>query len=149
VDNRRALDNKLAEVINSRDENTDFCIMLIDLDHFKNINDKYGHPEGDEVLKKLTALLAKLLSDSNHFYRYGGEKFVALTSADIDLSTHNAEKIRATVSTTSFNNKIIKISIGLTTLRDNDTPPSVIERADKALLTAKTRGRNQVYVSNT
>jgi diguanylate cyclase (GGDEF)-like protein len=149
VGNRRALDNKLAEVIDSRDENTDFCIMLIDLDHFKNINDKYGHPEGDEVLKKLTALLAKLLGDSNQLYRYGGEEFVALTSGDIDLSTHIAEKIRATVSTTSFNNKIIKISIGLTTLRDNDTPLSVIDRADKALLTAKTRGRNQVYVSNT
>jgi diguanylate cyclase (GGDEF)-like protein len=136
-------------VIDSRDENTDFCIMLIDLDHFKNINDKYGHPEADEVLKKLTALLAKLLGDSNQLYRYGGEEFVALTSGDIDLSTHIAEKIRATVSTTSFNNKIIKISIGLTNLRDNDTPLSVIDRADKALLTAKTRGRNQVYVSNT
>jgi diguanylate cyclase (GGDEF)-like protein len=136
-------------VIDSSDENTDFCIMLIDLDHFKNINDKYGHPEGDEVLKKLTALLAKLLGDSNQLYRYGGEEFVALTNSDLDLSMHIAEKIRATVSTTSFNNKIIKISIGLTTLRGNDTPLSVIDRADKALLMAKTRGRDQVYVSNT
>lgn len=149
VGNRRALDNKLAEVIDNCDENTDFCIMLIDLDHFKNINDKYGHPEGDEVLKKLTALLAKLLGDSNQLYRYGGEEFVALTNSDLDLSIHIAEKIRATVSITSFNNKMIKISIGLTTLRDNDTPMSVIERADRALLTAKTRGRDQVYVSNT
>lgn len=148
VGNRRALDKRLAEVIDSYDETTDVCVMLIDLDHFKDINDKYGHPEGDQVLKKLTALLAILLGDSNQLYRYGGEEFVVLANGDIDLSIHIAEKVRSTVSKTTFNNKTIKISIGLTALRDTDTPMSVIERADNALLTAKTQGRNQVYVSN-
>jgi diguanylate cyclase (GGDEF)-like protein len=148
VGNRRALDNKLAQVINSYDATTAVCIMLIDLDHFKNINDIYGHPEGDQVLKKFTALLARLLSASNQLYRYGGEEFVVLTNGDIDLSMHMAEKIRSTVSKTSFNSKTIKVSIGLTILRDSDTPLSVIERADNALLTAKKQGRNQVYVNN-
>jgi diguanylate cyclase (GGDEF)-like protein len=148
VGNRRALDKRLAEVIDNYDATTDVCIMLIDLDHFKNINDKYGHPEGDQVLKKLTALLAILLGDSNQLYRYGGEEFVVLSNGDIDLSMHIAEKIRSTVSNTTFNNKTIKISIGLTALKNSDTPLSVIERADNALLTAKKQGRDQVYVSN-
>ncbi len=148
VGNRRALDKKLAEVIDNYSEATDVCVMLIDLDHFKDINDKYGHPEGDQVLKKLTALLAMLLGDSNRLYRYGGEEFVVLTSGDIDLSMHIAERIRSTVSNTVFNNKNIKISIGVTALKNTDTPMSVIERADNALLIAKKQGRNQVSVSN-
>jgi diguanylate cyclase (GGDEF)-like protein len=148
VGNRRALDKRLAEVIDNYDETTDVCVMLIDLDHFKNINDKYAPPEGDQVLKKLTALLAMLLGDSNRLYRYGGEEFVVLTNGDIDLSMHIAEKIRSTVSNTTFNNKTIKISIGVTALKDTDTPMSVIERADNALLVAKKQGRNQVSVSN-
>ena len=89
-----------------------------------------------------------LLGDSNRLYRYGGEEFVVLSNGDIDLSMHIAEKIRLAVSNTTFNNKTIKISIGLTALRNSDTPLSVIERADNALLTAKKQGRDQVYVSN-
>jgi diguanylate cyclase (GGDEF)-like protein len=147
VGNRRALDNKLAELIANYDTNSNVCIMLIDLDHFKNINDRYGHPEGDEVLKKLSALLVLLLRDRNQLYRYGGEEFVVLTGDDIGLSMQIAEKIRSTVSETLINNKTIEISIGLTALKNSDTPLSFIERADQALLTAKQQGRNQVSVN--
>ena len=149
VGNRRALDNKLAEVIGNYDDTSDVCVMLIDLDHFKNINDIYGHPEGDEVLKKLSALLSLLLGGRHQLYRYGGEEFVVLTGAGIDLSMQIAEKIRLTVSKTSFDNKTIEISIGLTALKNSDTPLSFIERADKALLMAKKQGRNQVSINNT
>ena len=149
VSNRRALDKKLAEIVTNYDGYSDICIMLIDLDHFKNINDKYGHPEGDQILKKLSALMTLLLGESNQLYRYGGEEFVVLTSSDINLSTHIAEKIRSTVSETSFDNKTIEVSIGLTAIKNTDTPISLLERADKALLIAKQKGRNQVSVGNT
>jgi diguanylate cyclase (GGDEF)-like protein len=149
VSNRRALDKKLAEIVTNYDGYSDICIMLIDLDHFKNINDKYGHPEGDQILKKLSALMTLLLGESNQLYRYGGEEFVVLTSSDINLSTHIAEKIRSTVSETSFDNKTIEVSIGLTAIKNTDTPISLLDRADKALLIAKQKGRNQVSVGNT
>jgi diguanylate cyclase (GGDEF)-like protein len=90
-----------------------------------------------------------LLGESNQLYRYGGEEFVVLTSSDINLSTHIAEKIRSTVSETSFDNKTIEVSIGLTAIKNTDTQISLLERADKALLIAKQKGRNQVSVGNT
>ena len=111
--------------------------MFIDLHHFKNIIDNHGDPDDDQVLKKLTSLLVILLGDSNTLYGYGGEEFAVLTNEDIDISMRIAENIRLTVSKTSFNNKTINISVGVTALTDSDTLLSVIERPGNAFLMAK------------
>jgi len=127
------------------------CIMLFDIDHFKNVNDTYGHQVGDEVLVGLAGICKKVLRKTDIFSRYGGEEFILfLPEIDEENALNVAEKLRNTIASTpipSSEGEIsITISIGFTLFKTVDalSMDSLIKQADDALYKAKNRGRNQV-----
>jgi len=127
-------------------------VIFFDIDHFKTINDTYGHDCGDTTLALSAKWIKENLRDSDIVFRYGGEEFVILLS---DTDAHGAEllaeRIRASIEhhTIAYGMEAVKItaSLGVSTLRENDTIESFIKRADDAMYTAKKRGRNQVVSS--
>ncbi len=122
-------------------------LVVIDIDHFKQINDSFGHQTGDRVLKVIGRSIAKRLREVDFFCRYGGEEFVALmpeTGGQAALQL--MEKIRDSIARASFNYKdqpiTISISAGVSEIRTGDSLEQVFERADQALYAAKNAGRN-------
>lgn len=124
----------------------DLSILVIDLDHFKEVNDTYGHNIGDEVLKQVSNLLLKELRNVDILCRWGGEEFVVLLpAADCDNAWLIAEKIRSAIEAFSLEGiPGITASIGVSQIKEGDDLHEVIERADKALYSAKMAGRNCV-----
>ena len=125
-------------------------LLMIDLDHFKSVNDKYGHASGDEVLKEFTRIVQKQLRESDLFARYGGEEFViVLANTGIDGAENLAEKIRSAVEAnfliTEKNEIQVTVSIGISELGKKDVSlEDILYRADKALYLAKEKGRNRI-----
>lgn len=122
-------------------------IAIFDIDHFKRINDTYGHQAGDRVIKVIGRSIAKRLREVDFFCRYGGEEFVALMpETDSATALTVLEKVRDAIANAAFNYKdqpmSITLSVGLTEFRTNDSLESAFERADQALYTAKSSGRN-------
>ncbi len=130
-----------------------FSILLFDVDHFKQINDNYGHSAGDKCLKGIIDLIKPVLRKSDLLYRFGGEEFIIIFPAtSISGAARIAEKIRRIVEKTEFihKNKKIKvtISIGATAVKPFDTSPEIIfNRIDKAMYKAKQDGRNRTVFS--
>jgi diguanylate cyclase (GGDEF)-like protein len=121
---------------------------MMDIDHFKRINDHFGHQVGDEAIITVANLLKGMCRSGDLVARYGGEEFVVLC-ADCDLAdaAGRAEQIRRKLSETphaALGAKRITASFGVAQLQSGDTPESMLRRADLGLLTAKERGRNQV-----
>ena len=149
LNNRRRFDTRLNESFQLlRRTGRTFCLVLVDVDHFKAVNDQYGHQTGDEVLRQLARLLTRCTRVTDFVARYGGEEFVVLVP---DLQEEHegvtvAEKIRATVAAATFPSVgRVTVSLGLSTARKADTNVAeVVERADKALYDAKQQGRNRV-----
>ncbi|AGH94904.1 diguanylate cyclase [Pseudobdellovibrio exovorus] len=128
-------------------------VITFDIDHFKKINDTYGHPGGDYVLKELGSLMqSKLVRSNDYFARYGGEEFVVILQATpLKTAQEVAERIRHTVEAHPFlfNGQQIKvtISIGVSTGVAADSWDKIYNRADQALYQSKQNGRNRVTVS--
>jgi diguanylate cyclase (GGDEF)-like protein len=151
VPNRRAVLSRLAPLLEQ--PNVPACAMLIiDIDHFKSINDQHGHPEGDEALKLVAAQLRTGVREPAFIGRLGGEEFVVvLPQADVDAAQQLAERFREEVSLLDTRrwlaDRRITVSIGLTVSKPGgDTPSSMLQRADMALYEAKRAGRNCVRV---
>jgi len=150
--NRRAFDSELNQICNQRNLNT--CLAILDLDHFKRINDNFGHPIGDKVLKYFASLLSEQASKHHHVARYGGEEMaMIMPDTPITMAFEIAEKIRKCLEASNLKRKDntesigkVTVSIGLTILKNNDTVESFIDRADQALYRAKESGRNQVVI---
>lgn len=130
----------------------EFCLMMIDIDHFKEVNDSHGHLVGDSVLKELANYLKSYFRKSDLIFRYGGEEFVVLLP-DISLSHAivSAQKLRALIAKEIFRSEYVAvsvtISIGLSMIgKDDDTLNSIIAKADNALYEAKSNGRDRVEV---
>ncbi len=126
-----------------------FSYAIIDIDHFKKVNDSYGHNTGDKVLKLVASIMQKNIRESDTLFRIGGEEFVLiLPNTRIDQAAPTIEKIRNAVSSSGFRFKddkvVIHISAGLTEVNDSDTVDSLFERADKGLYQAKETGRNKL-----
>jgi diguanylate cyclase len=127
-----------------------FSIAIFDLDHFKNINDTYGHKAGDLILKEVSKIMKTFLRKADLLARYGGEEFVIIfTGTQISGAVEAAEKLRRLIEETKFVLKgqeiSITISAGVAQVESTDEGPSdVFERADKALYAAKNSGRNKV-----
>ncbi len=119
---------------------------VIDIDHFKHVNDNHGHLIGDEVLLLLSRLMRTSFRFHDHLYRFGGEEFVVLLRCTGDDDAAAAlERLRANVERYVFPQVgRITISVGFTSLRTGDTPNDAFARADKAVYYAKQNGRNQV-----
>lgn len=130
--------------------NTSFCFMIVDVDHFKRINDTYGHQAGDAVLSRLGAVLKEGIYETDSVGRYGGEEFgILLPRADPEGVRRKAEGLRQRVEAEAFSSGLrnisLTISIGLAHFpRDGRTVEEIIAAADKALYAAKETGRNRV-----
>lgn len=151
--NRRYLDATLGrDLALARRSGKPLSLLLLDIDHFKQINDTHGHPAGDEVLRHSAALLLGLSRSSDLVCRYGGEEFLLLLpDTGPDGAREQAEKIRLALqaSAVACGSQSIEVraSVGVATLgQDCDSPEALIERADAALYTAKRTGRNRVVV---
>lgn len=126
-------------------------LLVLDVDHFKALNDRYGHAAGDRALKAISDVLAGTLRESDFLARHGGEEFVALLpKTGRDASASVAEKLRQAVEALQFQYQdqrvLITVSCGAAEFRPGDTPASVFERADRALYRAKQAGRNRAEV---
>lgn len=130
-----------------------FSLIMLDADHFKRVNDTYGHPTGDAVLEQIAKLLRDSCRQGDLCYRYGGEEFaITLPGAPNDVAARVAERIREKVATHAFTTKSgrrldfpVTVSIGLATYpRDGLTHVDLLLSADRALYAAKAAGRNRV-----
>lgn len=123
-------------------------LILIDIDHFKSVNDTYGHDIGDEVLKTLADTLQRNIRKIDILARWGGEEFLILSpTTDLIKIQMQADKLRSTVENTSFPTlSRVTISLGVSTLREKDTFSELFKRADRGLYHAKREGRNRVGV---
>lgn len=121
-------------------------LAILDIDHFKDINDKYGHLTGDEILIMLAQNLKANIRQSDTFVRWGGEEFVILFSnTDLEEARISSEKFKNIIEKLEHEKKIkITASFGVTLYKEADTLTTLLERADKALYTAKNSGRNCV-----
>ncbi|MDD2267800.1 diguanylate cyclase [Sulfuricurvum sp.] len=124
---------------------TKLALVMIDLDHFKRINDTYGHNIGDFVLKHFACLVSSSVREADMFARWGGEEFVLLLrNAGCDEAYGVGEKIRSLIEAQEFDGAgRVTCSIGITEVRAEDTIQSAIERADSAMYAAKDAGRNR------
>ncbi|HEY1406897.1 MAG TPA: GGDEF domain-containing protein [Spirochaetota bacterium] len=123
-----------------------FSLIMFDIDHFKSINDSYGHDVGDIVLRGLGSVMHQTIRESDFFARIGGEEFAILVSdSDRDRLFLFAEKIRMAVERARLHEKVhLTISSGIATYMPDDLPALIMKRADRALYRAKSKGRNRV-----
>ncbi len=142
--NRRAGERFLATLI--AHANDDAVLILFDIDHFKRINDRFGHPAGDTVLIEVGRRCAALLGRDDIFARWGGEEFlIVLPGAPRDAGRAVAERLRQAINAEAIADVgHVSASFGVTALRQTDTLAEVIQRADEALYRAKAEGRNRV-----
>jgi diguanylate cyclase len=148
--NRRRLDSALHEL--NQDLTTNACLLFIDLDKFKNVNDLFSHAIGDEVLKAVANLLRAECRESDLLVRYGGDEFVVvLRGADIDAAARAAERIRMAVTTYPWwgvaHGLSARISIGIAEHQPGMTYEELMGAADAALYRAKQLGRDRVAVA--
>jgi diguanylate cyclase (GGDEF)-like protein len=145
-------DSVQREISLARRNSKNLSIIFLDIDHFKAINDNYGHDCGDVALASVAKWIKESLRDSDLVFRFGGEEFVILLShTDLAGAELLAERIRASIAhhILAYGMETIKVtvSLGVSALRGNDTPEDFIKRADDAMYQAKRAGRNRVAVA--
>lgn len=151
--NRRALDAKLAELVNVFNRSGAVSsIILLDLDHFKAVNDVYGHAVGDEILKRVTEIINLRIRVTDSLYRIGGEEFVVvLDGQDLHRAAHLAEQLRTLVDANELvpdPDQAVTISLGVAELKAGESANDWLHRADEALYRAKNAGRNSTSLSD-
>lgn len=128
------------------------CVAIIDLDHFKKINDRFGHPVGDEVLRGFAHAIFADIRMIDRFGRQGGEEFLLLLpDTDMDHAVQILDRLRDRIAQLDWRtvspDLSLTISAGVSTIRPNDTAEDVLARADRALYSAKDAGRNRVFAA--
>ncbi|MDP9699225.1 diguanylate cyclase (GGDEF)-like protein/PAS domain S-box-containing protein [Paenibacillus intestini] len=144
--NRRFFQEKMAHHLSLyHEEQREFSLLVMDIDHFKSINDTYGHPIGDLVLGNLATLLLSISREVDVVARYGGEEFVIiLANCGEEQAISIAERYRSQVASADWGEYRVTVSIGAATISAADTELSVFQKADDALYASKTGGRNRV-----
>lgn len=136
-----------SEIDKAKRYGSKFSIIFFDLDHFKKVNDNFGHPVGDEVLEKITEIVSKANRSADIFARYGGEEFIILApETDVSGALIHAERLRNDIEKYEFKTiGHLTSSFGVTEFKpETDDLESLMERVDKALYIAKEHGRNRV-----
>ena len=144
------MDIGLSKVSEAIRHNIELSLLVIDLDHFKSVNDTYGHPTGDQVLEKIASVLKKACRYEDIAARYGGEEFVVMLSHCSESDTMNkAEKLRTQIEAISFDQFSVTASIGVACLPKEGGCDfkKLFELADAALYEAKQNGRNRIELS--
>jgi len=151
LQNRKSYNEKITELLlQFKNYDVPFSILLFDIDHFKSVNDQYGHDRGDEVLKRLGQLVRTTVRSSDHIFRIGGEEFVILQPhTQLKGSLISAENLRKRVEKELWidEGKNITVSIGATEVQSEDGVESIFKRVDICLYHAKQQGRNRVVSS--
>lgn len=156
--NRRHFDEYIdAAVTESHDDFTPLSVVMIDIDHFKRINDSFGHPTGDAVLKQMASLIAKSVRSNDLVARFGGEEFVLVLKKTAKGDARQiAERIRTNILAENWVNPKsnaglgkVTASFGIAEIIDNEEPDGLVARADKQLYSAKKLGRNRVEMDMT
>jgi len=147
--NRAEFDRSLAVMVDEHSlANTPFSLVICDIDHFKSVNDLFGHQAGDEAIKTFTTVLKGSARQEDLVARYGGEEFAVLCpNCDNEAATVRAERWRSAICETDIEplkGRRITASFGVTELQPGDTAETILRRADRALLKAKQTGRNRV-----
>jgi two-component system, cell cycle response regulator len=152
--NRRALDERLAqEWARVLRHGGHLSVIMADIDHFKNVNDQFGHPAGDEVLRQVARLLVEGCRESDMPARYGGEEFVVVApEATAGAAADFAERLRTSICARPLevHGQAVEVtaSFGVADHEGLDTPEEMIQAADQALYRAKNAGRNCVKASH-
>ncbi|MFF3099745.1 sensor domain-containing diguanylate cyclase [Viridibacillus arvi] len=146
ISNRRFFQNKLEEqIVIYRTEEMTFSLLIIDIDHFKKVNDTYGHQIGDIVLSKLANILKIQVRKNDIVARFGGEEFtIILPDTNVEEAILIAQKLNRTIEEAEWTETgNLTVSIGLATFSENDTEDSFVKKADQALYVSKENGRNR------
>ena len=149
--NRRALDETLIQTTSSNNRHPLVAsLIMLDLDHFKKINDTYGHDVGDTILIKISETIKESIRLSDRLYRYGGEEFVVIADgANLSNAAILAESIRKKVESSCLLEKeSVTISLGVASLKEGQNPENWIKLADEALYEAKRTGRNKFCLAS-
>lgn len=149
VANRHQIDVWLEEKLEAAEENENpFSIIFFDIDHFKKVNDQYGHKIGDCVLKELSAIVSGNLSEGDLFGRWGGEEFILISNSTGEKAYEKAEHFRKVVENHCFKGAgSLTASFGVTDYQPGDNIDSLLNRADKGLYLSKNSGRNKVSMN--
>lgn len=162
--NRRSITTALSAAIHyARQSGSPLSVCMLDLDHFKNVNDRHGHLVGDEVLRQFVTRVESCLRTADHVQatpgghdeplgRFGGEEFlVILPGTDLEGARHAAERIRRVISDNPFDTSdgeiCVTVSIGITSFRSSDSADDLLGRCDDALYQSKHAGRDCVTAS--
>jgi two-component system cell cycle response regulator len=145
------LENLRKEVLRARRERTDLGVILVDLDHFKSVNDKFGHMAGDTVLREVARRLRSGMRPYDYIGRYGGEEFVVLApGCNLENTRALAERLRASIAGEPISDAAISVavtaSLGVSEAVDSRTADEILKATDEALYAAKALGRNRVAV---
>lgn len=144
--NRRHIENIIAHSFSSSPD--DLAIVMLDIDHFKQINDTHGHDVGDQALICVSRRLREHMRSSDTLGRWGGEEFVVVApNTDLEQAARLAERLRLVLLENSSQEFALTASFGVAVYRHDDTPDSLVKRADQALYRAKDRGRNCVELA--
>jgi diguanylate cyclase len=157
IANRRSLEEFLErEIQKSHSEQSPLCVVMTDIDHFKQVNDNFGHPFGDDVLKSFARLLQSGVRSSDLVARYGGEEFtVILPRTPMGNAYQMTDRVRrtlesGTMSAVDSNKALVKVtaSFGIAEIREGEHAKQLLFRADRMLIEAKKRGRNLVVTDS-
>jgi diguanylate cyclase len=152
--NRRAFEDELVRRIAEwQRRHTPFCLLMIDLDHFKRINDQWGHLAGDHVLRRVGELLLRTRRETDLVARIGGEEFTIVLPATLAADARTAaERLRRAVAAEHFAFEgeplAVTVSVGATVVQGGDDPVALVQRADEALYAAKRAGRDCGFFHN-
>ncbi|TNE86527.1 MAG: GGDEF domain-containing protein [Deltaproteobacteria bacterium] len=146
VGNRHAFDQQLANGIShAKREGRSLSLLLIDVDHFKAVNDTWGHATGDEALREIAQRLREALRAEDLLCRYGGEEFAALlTSASPSQVRQVAERLRAAIEAAPFTTRGLELTVSIGSASYAEQEQDLVELADQRLYAAKASGRNRV-----
>ncbi|AJD89856.1 hypothetical protein JMA_05390 [Jeotgalibacillus malaysiensis] len=147
--NRRYYEEVLTEfLVSAEKESFTFSYLILDIDHFKHVNDEFGHAAGDQVLQELAWSLEQEIREEDVLVRFGGEEFVILlTGIDERLALKIADRIRVNIEHAEWPHCQITVSIGVSGVKPGDTKDTIFKRADEALYYSKKNGRNRTTLN--
>lgn len=156
VGNRKAFDESLRFMLSkSQRKRESFALLLIDVDHFKWINDTHGHQSGDQVVQRLGNTLKSAIRPGDHIARYGGDEFgILLEGVDVHVGAMVAQRIRDKVEHCNFDVGLndarvaVTLSMGMAVSAHTDTSETLLSKADAALYRSKEAGRNRLSIYN-